>query len=249
MDTSGDYYDIDRRDLSDRVYQVLRHDILSGKFAPGQKLPLEEFAQYFRVSITPVRDALRLLAADGLVELLPRRGAFVTQSSTRSVEEVYQVREIIECAAVDFVIQKGCPALDELQSLIDRIAATNVGETHSDYLAYIQLDHKFHQFIVDCVGNQHLSEVFSNLRSHTMVMHALYSAPDQRATGTFQEHESVLSALRAGDADEARAAIREHLRNAKAEVSQKLRNHNALGEAAPVRNEAGVRPEPSTAAR
>ncbi len=239
MDTSGDYYDIDRRDLSDRVYQVLRHDILSGKFAPGQKLPLEEFAQYFRVSITPVRDALRLLAADGLVELFPRRGAFVTQSSARGVEEVYQVREIIECAAVDFVVQKGCSAIDELQSLMDRIAATNVGETHSDYLAYIQLDHKFHQFIVDCVGNRHLSEVFSNLRSHTMVMHALYSAPDQRATGTFQEHESILTALRAGDANEARAAVSEHLRNARAEVLQRLRNHGALAVSASVRGQIG----------
>ena len=235
METSGDYYDIDRRDLSDRVYQALRHDILSGKFAPGQKLQLEEFAQYFRVSITPVRDALRLLAADGLVELLPRRGAFVTQSSVRSVEEVYQVREIIECAAVDFVIQKGCSALDELQSLIDRIAATNVGETHSDYLAYIQLDHKFHQFIVDCAGNRHLSEVFSNLRSHTMVMHALYSAPDQRATGTLHDHENILAALRAGDADKARSTIREHLRNARAEVLQRFRNHGAVAEPTSVR--------------
>jgi DNA-binding GntR family transcriptional regulator len=237
VETSGDNYDIDRRDLSDRVYQVLRRDILSGKFAPGQKLALEEFAQHFRVSITPVRDALRLLAADGLVELLPRRGAYVTQSSTRGAEEIYQVREILECAAVDFVIQKGQPAIDQLQDLIDRIAATNVGETHSDYLDYIQLDHRFHQFIVDCAGNHHLSEMFANLRSHTLVMHALYSAPEQRATGTFHEHENILAAIRAGDADAARAAVREHLRNARAEVVQKLLNHYASIDTTQVRSE------------
>ncbi len=233
METLGDHYDIDRRDLSDRVYQVLRRDILSGKFSPGRKLALEEFAQHFRVSITPVRDALRLLAADGLVELLPRRGAFVAKPSVRDVEEVYQVREILECAAVDFVIQKGEPAFRRMQELVDQIAATNVGETHSDYLAYIRLDHRFHQFIVDCVGNAHMSEIFSNLRSHALVTHALYSAPDQRATSTLHEHENILVALRKGDAEAARVAVREHLRNAKSEVLQRIANHGAAGDPMP----------------
>ena len=79
MDSVDVHYEIDRRDLSDRVYQVLRTEILSGKLAPGQRLSLEEFAQHFKVSITPVRDALRQLAADGLVEPHSRRGAFATQ--------------------------------------------------------------------------------------------------------------------------------------------------------------------------
>lgn len=222
MEFTDDHYDIDRRDLSDRVYQVLQSEILSGKLAPGQRLSLEEFAQRFRVSITPVRDALRLLAAEGLVQLQPRRGAFVTQPTPGLIEEVYQTREILECAAVDFVIQKGGDTLGELQLVVDQIVADTEGESHSDYLAYVRLDQRFHQCLIDCVGNRTLSEIYSGLRSHTLVTMALYSANDQRASDTLSEHEAILAALYRGDAEAARSALRVHLRNAQAEISRKI---------------------------
>ncbi len=222
MELTDTHYEIDRRDLSDRVYHVLRTEILSGKLAPGQRLSLEEFAQRFRVSITPVRDALRLLAAEGLVELQPRRGAFVTQPTLSQVEEVYQTREILECAAVDYAIQQGPGALAELEQLVEQIQATTVGESHSDYLAYVRLDQRFHQSLIDCVGNRKLSEIYAELRSHTLVTQALYSAADQRATDTLSEHEAILASLRRGDAEAARAAVRTHLQNAKSEIARKI---------------------------
>lgn len=222
LDPVDVHYEIDRRDLSDRVYQVLRTEILSGKLAPGQRLSLEEFAQHFKVSITPVRDALRQLAADGLVELQSRRGAFVTQPTWAVVEEVYQVREILECAAVDYVIQRGGDALRELERLVEEIVGTTVGEVHSDYLAYIRLDQRFHQCLIDCVGNKKLSEIYTGLRSHTLVTLALYSSADQRASDTLSEHEEILAALRNGDVARAQAALRTHLRNAKAEIARKV---------------------------
>jgi DNA-binding GntR family transcriptional regulator len=222
VEFSGDHYDIDRRDLSDRVYQVLRTEILSAKLAPGQRLSLEEFAQRFRVSITPVRDALRLLAAEGLVQLQPRRGAFVTQPSLALIEEVYQTREILECAAVDFVIQKGADTLRELERVVQQIVENTVGESHADYLAYVRLDQRFHQCLIDCVGNRTLSEIYAGLRSHTLVTLALYSARDQRASETLSEHQAILDSLRRGEAEAARAALRVHLQNAKEEISRKL---------------------------
>jgi DNA-binding GntR family transcriptional regulator len=222
LDTLDAHYEIDRRDLSGRVYQVLRTEILSGKLAPGQRLSLDEFAQYFKVSITPVRDALRQLSADGLVELQPRRGAFVTQPSWPLVEEVYQIREILECAAAEFVIQRGGDALRELEQLVEEIVGTTVGEVHSDYLAYIRLDQRFHQCLIDCVGNKKLSEIYAGLRSHTLVTLALYSSADQRATDTLSEHEAILAALRKGDVAAAQLALRNHLRNARAEIARKV---------------------------
>ena len=219
---NSEQYEIDRRDLSDQVYQVMKREILSGGLHPGERLSLEAFAQRFGVSVTPVRDALRLLAADGLVELLSRRGAFVTRPSWEDIEEVYQIREIIECAAVDAVIQKGKTAIEELQHLVEEMAETNVGESHSDYPVYIHLDQRLHQRVVDCLENRKLSEMYAGLRGHTLVARVLYSASDQRASMTLGEHRDIVEALGEGNADAARTAIRRHLRNARAEILQQI---------------------------
>ena len=216
-------YPIDRGDLSDRVYQALRGEILSGKLVPGQRLALEEFAQRFGISITPIRDAIRLLAGDGLVELYPRRGAFVFQPSSSLVEELFQIREILECAAVDCIVERGAETLPEIRALVERIASTRAGESHSDYLAYISLDERFHQLLIDSMGNRKLSEIYSGLRGHAVVTMAQYTAADHRASSTLQEHESIVAALEARDSEAAMAAVRAHLRNAKAETLQKLR--------------------------
>src|SRR3954465_15288742 len=91
----------DNRDLSSPVYQILQRDILQGQLPPGARLSLDDLAQRFGISVSPIRDALRLLAADGLVELRSRRGAFVTQPSPVVIQEAFQFRAILECAAVD----------------------------------------------------------------------------------------------------------------------------------------------------
>ncbi|MFH1926599.1 MAG: GntR family transcriptional regulator [Chloroflexota bacterium] len=221
-ESTEERYAIDRRDLSDQIYQVMKREILSGRLVPGDRLSLEEFAQRFGVSVTPVRDALRLLAADGLVELLSRRGAFVTRPSWEDIEEVYQAREILECAAVDAVIQEGPSAIRELRDLVEAMAATNVGESHSDYPTYIRLDQRLHQSVVDCMGNRKLSEMYADLRGHTLVARALYNASDQRASTTLVEHRDIVNALERGDADVARDSIRVHLRNARAEILEQI---------------------------
>mgnify|MGYP005836133695 FL=1 len=222
METIQAPFEIDRRGLSDQIYQALKREILSGRLAPGQRLSLDEFAARFGVSVTPIRDALRLLAADGLVELLSRRGTFVTWPSRQTVQEVFQIREFLECAAVDYVIARGSPALEKLEGLVAEIEANIAGESHTDYLAYIQRDQCIHQLLIDCVGNQKLSETYAGLGVFSIIAHLLYSAGNQRASATLAEHRAILAALRRGDAEAARAAIRTHLRNARDEALRRV---------------------------
>jgi DNA-binding GntR family transcriptional regulator len=220
LETSTPNHGVDNRDLSEQVYHVLKTEILSGTWSPGHRLSLGEFAERFGTSVTPIRDAIRLLAADNLVELVPRRGAFVTRPSVKSIEEVFQIRQMVECFVVDAVIQKGPSACRELEALITQMAATNVGELHSDYSAYIQLDQRFHQSMVDCAGNDKLSQVYANMRGHLLVERALYRASDQRASRTLVEHQAILAAIEQHDAEAARTAILHHLQSAKAEILQ-----------------------------
>ena len=123
--------DLVSSDISNRIYQALKRMILRGQIVAGQRLSLEEYARHFGVSVTPIRDALRLLAADGLVDLYQRRGAFVTQPSEEQVREGFQVREILEHAAIGHGMHNDL-ALDEMEQLIDAMAATTVGEAHTD---------------------------------------------------------------------------------------------------------------------
>jgi DNA-binding GntR family transcriptional regulator len=218
MQSQSEHYHIERGALADRISEVLKRDILCGRLPPGQRLSLEEFAEYFQVSITPVRDALRLLAADGLVELTSRRGAFVAQPCWEDLRQIYHIREIFECAAVRAITPKHAPVLKKLRRLVEQMATTNIGESHRDYLTYIRLDQEFHQLLIDCLGNSRLSKIYSGLRSHALVTRALYSADDQRASQTQKEHQLILDALQKGDAAEAEAAIHAHLQNGLAEM-------------------------------
>lgn len=229
MQSQAEHYHIERGALADRICEVLKRDILSGRLAPGQRLSLEEFAQRFQVSITPVRDALRLLAADGLVELTPRRGAFVTQPRWQDLKEIFHLREILECAAIPAMQRKGAPVLRKLQDLLEQMAVTNVGESHRDYLSYIRLDQRFHQTLVDCLDNRRLSQIYAGLGSHTLIARALYTASDQRASETLEEHRTILAALKVGREDEVRAAICAHLQNGQNEIERQISAGPAKG--------------------
>jgi DNA-binding GntR family transcriptional regulator len=219
----------DNRDLSGRVYEVLRQDIVTGQFPPGARLSLDDLAERFGVSVSPIRDALRLLAADGLVELRSRRGAFVTQPSRAVIQEVFQFRAILECAAVDWVIAAGPPAVEVLRVHVEAMPATMVGDTHADYLTYIHHDQEFHRGLVDAIGNGKVSESYAGLASFSLIARMLHRSGSHRAPETLAEHRSILTALAAGDAATARAAIAAHLDAACADL---VRRSDALASAA-----------------
>ena len=208
----------DSRDLSTRVYQVLQQEILQGQLPPGSRLSLDDLAARFGISVSPIRDALRLLAADGLVELRSRRGAFVTQPSRQDIQEVFQFRAILECAAVDAVIAAGAPVLDALRAHIAAMTTTMVGETHADYLTYIRHDQSFHRTLVEAIGNGKLLESYASLAGFALIARMLHRSESHRATATLAEHRAILDALASGGAEAARAAIRAHLAQACADL-------------------------------
>jgi DNA-binding GntR family transcriptional regulator len=219
----------DNRDLSSRVYQVLQQDILQGQLPPGARLSLDDLAERFGISVSPIRDALRLLAADGLVELRSRRGAFVTQPSRAVIHEVFQFRAILECAAVDYAIAAGPPIFAALGAQIEAMTATMVGDTHADYLTYIRHDQAFHRTLVEAIGNGKISESYASLASFALIARMLHRSESHRATATLAEHQAILTALIAKDADAARAAIRAHLDHASMDL---VRRGDALATAA-----------------
>lgn len=215
-------FELNRTSLSDQVYDLLRANILSGEFAPGQRLSPQELSERLQVSVTPIRDALRRLEADGLVEVLPRRGTFVFQFTAQDVKDVFESRRIIEQAAAEklpiaseTVIQRMSAWLDAMASLID-------GETVSDYPRYLELDQEFHTCILEILQNQRLAEFYHSLRAHTYVARALVPAAERRLPQTHEEHCEILEAFQQRNVAQARQGIATHLDNATADILHRM---------------------------
>lgn len=208
--------------LSDRIYDILKREILAGRLAPGQHLALEEVSQKLGVSTTPIRDAFGLLAADGLVECLPRRGTFVARLTPTMVKETFQLREFLECAAVEFALQEGAPLVAEMQELAEQMAALAARGSHDDALEYARLEQRFHKLPIECVGNGRLCEIFASLTSIATIGFVLCWPDIARAAEIDTEHRAIIGALASGSAEAARAAVRDHLQNGRADLLRRL---------------------------
>lgn len=207
--------------LSDRVYGLIKRDILSGRLSPGEHLPLEETAERLGVSTTPVRDAFGLLAADGLVEWRPRHGAFVAQLTPQAIEEAYQVRAFLESCAMEYALQN--PAVvAEMQALATQIAAVPVDEARANLHTRANLELRFHALPIESVGNSKLSEMHVSLNGIIVIGSTLYPLTQARGAEVAAEHQAIVDALQQADLDGAQAAVRAHLRNASAHLVQHL---------------------------
>jgi DNA-binding GntR family transcriptional regulator len=196
------------------VYRQLRAEIEAGVLAPGT--PLGELTVVARTgaSRTPVREALRRLAADGLVDLVPRQGARVSRVSLRSVRDLVDLRTLLEPEAMRQVA-RAAAADPDLRSALTRLRAEFArlqrrSPSAARSAVFYELADRFDRAVTGACGNEHLRRVLADLRPHTARLRNLSHA-DDRVPASLGEHLRMCDALLAGDADEAAAACAEHL--------------------------------------
>lgn len=204
---------LDRADLTEKTYRILRENILKRKIRPGEQMSAEKIAGRLGVSRSPVMDAFKQLAADGLVEIVPRRGTFVTLLTSKDVTELFEIRTIIEVYAADRLLESG--RIDEYlarvaeplqvmeQSILD-------GE-FENYDSFMENDRLFHYQLVEMTGNQNLIQIYNDLHVHIYVARAHYFRHVQRARQTQAEHQAILDALSQGQRERAHQAISTHI--------------------------------------
>ncbi len=213
--------------LSDRVFQILKKEILAGRLVPGQHLALEDLAQTFGVSTTPVRDALSALVGDGLVEWRPRRGAFVAHLTPQLVKDLFQIREFLECCAADYAVLQGPALAAEMQRLLEEIGRRLAAEPQREGFTLPELELRFHSLPVESVGNSKLTEIYHGVSSIITISFALYPLHRRRLECVVDEHQALVDALRNGDAAAARDAVRTHLRNGRDDLLRRLEEAQA----------------------
>ena len=200
---------LDNRTLWEQVRDRLREDILAGRLEPGTELSEVALARDFGISRGPLREALGRLASEGLVTVTPRRGAVVTQLSRQEFIDAYQVREALETLAVRLAVPQISDAevahLWELCELMARAAREN------QVRLFFDTNNSFHEALVRGSRNQKLHEV------HRMLVGQMvpYLPRSLELRGNLEqsvaEHEAILAAIEARDADRAAELLAEHI--------------------------------------
>lgn len=199
--------DVQRRTAHESVLATLRHAILTGQLAGGTRLVQADIAAQLGVSNTPVREAMRQLASEGMIRFDSYRGAVVHTPTVQEVLEVYEVRLLLEPVAV----RKAATRIEVKQ--LDEAARLHVAmRSTRDIAEWVAHNLAFHRVILDAAGSSHMASILSGLE-HTATAHvalSLKADPRRMARGN-REHAQILKALRRKDADMAAQLVTEHL--------------------------------------
>ncbi|MEV4776775.1 GntR family transcriptional regulator [Microbacterium sp. LTA6] len=188
------------------AYGRIRDDIVHGVFAPGALLSENELAAALGLSRQPVREALLLIAQEGLVEVRPQSGTYVTRIDPDRVREAQFIREAIELASLAAC---SAPSEDDERMLRDIIARQR---SASDRDAFYPLDEEFHRALLGLAGHANAWAAVSAAKGHLDRARYVGMSATRAVQDYVDDHERVLDALAAGDADAAIGALREHLR-------------------------------------
>ena len=201
--------------LTDRVYDLLQNEILSGQASPGAQLEVVALAKRFGVSRTPVKEAVSRLIMEGLVQDLPRRGYFVSKRDSEDISELLDARLMLELAAVEKGIEMAQPAevagMRRLLAEIDGIMDDQ--GWYVDYETFVRKDAELHFAIVGTARNRHLLDAYRRIfrHFHAARMHLALGPGYRRGIETRQDHLAIVLALEAKDRQGLRAAITKHL--------------------------------------
>jgi DNA-binding GntR family transcriptional regulator len=196
--------------LGQRVYQTLRHAILSLEYRPGEILRKPEICEALGVSRSPVADAVARLQTEGLVDVVPQAGTFVARFSMQEIRAGAFLREAIELAAIERVAEI---ITDAQLTLIRRnltVQAALVAD--GDIPGFYAMDAAMHELLLSFTGFPRLSQVSETAWAHVNRARQLILPVPGRIEATLAEHQAILAALEARDSARARAAVRVHLR-------------------------------------
>ncbi len=209
--------------LRDVVFQTLRQAILRGELEPGERLMEIHLANRLGVSRTPIREAIRKLELEGLVVMIPRRGAIVASITEKDLKDVLEVRRTLEIMAGEIACERITPEL--LEQLKNTGHEFMVRKDTNDFTSLAEVDVKFHDIIYAATDNQRLISILNNLREQ-MYRYRLEYLKD---TGSHErlnsEHYEIYEGIRNGDKETVKAAIGRHIDNQRDAILAAIREN------------------------
>ena len=195
----------------DQIVDHIRRAVFSGRFTPGSKLKEKEISEWLGMSRMPVREAFRILEAQGLVEIEPNKGARVPLISLEDLEEIYEARVLLEVYCLrKFVSLVTDPDLAVIEEICDKMEAAI---EQKDPLAYFDHSFDFHKYYISNCQNKLLESVFLRMENSIRCLQFSLDKNPEFYRKSLEEHRHILNALRAKDADECEKLIRRHLKS------------------------------------
>lgn len=210
--------------LRDVVFQTLREAIITGEFEPGERLMEIALSRKLGVSRTPVREAIRKLELEGLVVMVPRKGAHVARITKKSLRDVLEIRTSLEELAVSLACQRISPeGIGEIRRCHESFVRS-VAE--GDTLVIAQKDEEFHDAIFRAADNERLMTLINNLHEQFYRYRMEYLKDIGKRSDLIEEHEGLLRAISEGDEEEARAIMCTHLNNQQDAIMKTIPENN-----------------------
>jgi DNA-binding GntR family transcriptional regulator len=214
----------DHRTLAAQVQQRVRDAILKQTLVPGERIDQNKLAEELKVSMAPIREALKGLEAEGLVTIQPRRGAFVVEVSITDMDDLYFARQLIEGEAIYHAVPR--MTATDFEELQDMITAMRHATDSNDIKTYIELNRQFHLRIYSTLNNQHLLQVIRGLWERSELYRYRYMFVTREHERIHQEHQNILDACRQGDRALAKVRAQQHING-----TQRAMDHLLQGDA------------------
>lgn len=214
-----------RSSVAERVYQSVRSAIMDGRFAGGARLKEIALAAELHASRTPIREALVQLERDGLVVLLPNRGAIVRSLDEQDVEDAFQLRALLEgFGAAQAALRLPENIIQELERLCDEMEGPNGQGQRPEVIAYLlERNDRFHQIILEASGNRRLIAALHADMEIPRIYRTYYWYTDKERQRSFLYHRELVEAFRRRDTLWAEAAMKSHIHAARDYLVAQLR--------------------------
>jgi DNA-binding GntR family transcriptional regulator len=195
---------------AESAYATLRNEILNGTRGMGERLREEEVGAAIGISRTPVREAFRRLAAEGLIEYEPNRGVKIASWTTRDVDEIFHIRGLLEPYACRLVANRGEVDFDSLEELATEMER-EASRERPDLGRVSQLNNMFHAQIVRAAENDRLVTIHRSVVHVPLVMSTFGQYTTTELAASMSQHRDIVASLKSHDPDWAEAAMRAHL--------------------------------------
>lgn len=214
--------------VGDVVYQMLRQSILDQTFQPGSRLQLDELAAKLDVSATPVKDAVNRLAAEGLVEIRPRSGTFVSRVSIEELAESLEIRCAIEYFSARTVVQRASEEdIRFVRTLVEELSRPTSSESARQI--HEQKNRDLHEHLVTLSGNRKMLDLYRSLNSHISMARVHYASQawKSRLEQEQTEHQEICRLLEERDGPALAEALRRHIQGASQALVDDIRRNHA----------------------